>query len=266
MRKFMMCMPCRAFVACPGGYGTYDELFEVLTLMQSGKIEFADYMPVVLFGVEFWKSVVNWENLYSYGVIGQKDIDRLFFTDSPDEAFQHITSRLLEYEKVRAAANASAVEASTKIGVSDSVAQFNNLVKESQNMRSSMSDGISIHDNSAPHLNIQIRASASIGKLIGLDEDAGEAILPSPSLPGSGKSSFNYGGSSGTVKTEESSSSTSSSSSAATIPRITTSAFLGIEAETPTPVAGSPQYLANTGTNGTDKKKHPPLVREFSHE
>ena len=49
-RKYALCWPSRALVACPGGYGTFDELFEVLTLLQSGKISLGNTVPVVLFG------------------------------------------------------------------------------------------------------------------------------------------------------------------------------------------------------------------------
>lgn len=49
-QKYALCWPSRALIACPGGFGTFDELFEVLTLLQSGKISLGDTMPIVLFG------------------------------------------------------------------------------------------------------------------------------------------------------------------------------------------------------------------------
>lgn len=117
-RKFSMCAPTRAFVACPGGYGTADELFEVLTLLQSGKIEQQALMPVVLFGVAFWKTVVNWQALADYGTISQFDVDRLLFTDSVDEAFEHITHKLLLWEAEKAKATAAAAAALAKTALS----------------------------------------------------------------------------------------------------------------------------------------------------
>lgn len=75
-----------------------DELFEVLTLLQSGKIEHPFDMPIVLLDSKFWKSVVNWQALADYGVVSQYDVDRLFFTDSVDEAFEYITKGLVKWE------------------------------------------------------------------------------------------------------------------------------------------------------------------------
>jgi predicted Rossmann-fold nucleotide-binding protein len=58
-RKFWMVYHCQALIVAPGGYGTLDEIFEVLTLKQTRKIQ--TDLPVVLFGKEFWKKIVNWE-------------------------------------------------------------------------------------------------------------------------------------------------------------------------------------------------------------
>jgi uncharacterized protein (TIGR00730 family) len=58
-RKFWMVYHCQALIAAPGGVGTFDELFEVLTLKQTGKVQ--KDLPVVLFGKEFWTTTVNWE-------------------------------------------------------------------------------------------------------------------------------------------------------------------------------------------------------------
>jgi len=64
-----------------------DELFEALTLMQTGKI---NKMPVVLFGKKYWNDVINWQAMVDYGTISQSDVDQLFFTDSVDRAYKHI--------------------------------------------------------------------------------------------------------------------------------------------------------------------------------
>lgn len=78
-----MLYSCRAIVVAPGGFGTLDELFELLTLKQTRKIP---DLPVILLGAEFWKNVVNWQALADYGVVSQNEIDALCFTDDPDDA------------------------------------------------------------------------------------------------------------------------------------------------------------------------------------
>ena len=88
MRKFMMVSHTRALVACPGGFGTCDELFEIMTLVQTGK---HPKIPIVLFGKSFWEKVVNWEQMAQFGVISIRDLDDVLMTDDVDEAFRHIT-------------------------------------------------------------------------------------------------------------------------------------------------------------------------------
>jgi len=98
-RKFFMIDTMRALVVAPGGMGTCDELFEVLTLMQTGK---RPVCPIVLFGEKYWRTVVNWQAMCDFGTISQSDVDRLFFTDSVDDAFAHI-SKALEAKEVNLA-------------------------------------------------------------------------------------------------------------------------------------------------------------------
>lgn len=106
-RKFWMVHSCQALVVAPGGVGTMDELFEVLTLRQTGKVQ-AD-LPVVLFGAEFWRTIVNWQALADFGVVSQYDVDSLFFTDSVQEAFDYITQRLTsDYDAIQASASVEA--------------------------------------------------------------------------------------------------------------------------------------------------------------
>jgi uncharacterized protein (TIGR00730 family) len=100
-RKYCMVYNCRAFIATPGGYGTLDELFEVLTLLQNGKIEHGDTLPVVLFGKKFWTEVINWQMMEELGVISKSDIDRLFITDNVDDAFKYVTEKLILYERIK---------------------------------------------------------------------------------------------------------------------------------------------------------------------
>ena len=91
-RKFWMLYYCQALVVAPGGVGTMDELFEVLTLKQTGKVQHD--LPVVLLGATYWKTIINWEAIVNYGVVARKDYEDLYFTDSVDDAFQYVTSKL----------------------------------------------------------------------------------------------------------------------------------------------------------------------------
>ncbi|MCH2174645.1 MAG: TIGR00730 family Rossman fold protein [Lentisphaeria bacterium] len=87
MRKMMFLLDAKALCAFPGGYGTLDELFETLTLIQTGK---APKMPVILFGVEFWKRMVDWDYLSDQGMISPEDLDLFHLTDDPKEGFDLI--------------------------------------------------------------------------------------------------------------------------------------------------------------------------------
>jgi uncharacterized protein (TIGR00730 family) len=95
MRKFWFAYHAKAVVFFPGGFGTFDELFELLTLVQTGKIR--KHLPLVLFGTAYWNEVVNFEALANYGMIGRKDLDLVFRTDSVDDAFEYLTRELLKH-------------------------------------------------------------------------------------------------------------------------------------------------------------------------
>ena len=96
-RKYWFLYLCKAMAICPGGFGTLDELFETLTLRQTGKI--TKPMPTVLFGVEYWNRLFNLDVMVEWGTISPKDIDLMFFTDSVDEAFAFLTKGIEETEK-----------------------------------------------------------------------------------------------------------------------------------------------------------------------
>nr|HRO74212.1 LOG family protein [Saprospiraceae bacterium] len=85
VRKVMFVKYAQAFVVCPGGFGTQDELFEVLTLIQTKKIL---PVPVILVGVKYWSGLKQWiidVMLNEYNNISEKDIDLIPVTDDPDE-------------------------------------------------------------------------------------------------------------------------------------------------------------------------------------
>ncbi len=92
MRKFWFVYLSKALVAFPGGFGTMDELFEVLTLIQTLKA--TKPRPVILYGREFWSEVVNWKKLVEWGVISPEDLDLYHVVDEPQEAFDVLTSEL----------------------------------------------------------------------------------------------------------------------------------------------------------------------------
>jgi uncharacterized protein (TIGR00730 family) len=95
MRKFWFTYPAKAVVLFPGGFGTLDELFEILTLIQTQKIK--KRVPIVLFGKEFWDRVVDFEALVEFGTINPDDLDLFYRTDSVEDAFAHITTELIAH-------------------------------------------------------------------------------------------------------------------------------------------------------------------------
>jgi uncharacterized protein (TIGR00730 family) len=87
LRKMHFMMRAKALVAFPGGFGTLDELFEVITLVQTRK---AKQVPIVLFGTDYWKRLVNFEVLIDEGVISPVDLDLFQYADKPEEAWDII--------------------------------------------------------------------------------------------------------------------------------------------------------------------------------
>ncbi len=104
VRKTMFVKYAQAFVIFPGGFGTLDELFESLTLIQTGKIK--DF-PLVLFGSEYWGGLLDWlkKTVEGEGKISPEDLDLIKVTDSPREAVEHIVARFTEDLKLRAEKN-----------------------------------------------------------------------------------------------------------------------------------------------------------------
>lgn len=95
MRKFWFLYPAKALVIFPGGFGTMDELFEMLTLTQSGKLR--RRLPIVLYGSRYWDEVVDFDAMIRYGTISPDDLGLMFRTDSVDEAYDYVTRELLKH-------------------------------------------------------------------------------------------------------------------------------------------------------------------------
>jgi len=92
MRKFWFVYLSKALVVFPGGFGTMDEMMEVLTLLQTEKI--TKKLAVILYGREFWNSVLNFDQLVLRGMIKQEDLNLVHFMDTPEEAFRYLKSFL----------------------------------------------------------------------------------------------------------------------------------------------------------------------------
>jgi len=89
LRKMHFLLRARALAVFPGGFGTFDEFFELLTLVQTGKVK---KMPILLFGADFWNRVVNFEELMLEGVISPPDLDLFQFVETAEEAWAAIRS------------------------------------------------------------------------------------------------------------------------------------------------------------------------------
>ena len=87
IRKMHFMFRARAIVAYPGGFGSLDELFEVLTLMQTKKV---DQIPIILVGRSYWCEVINFKKMLDYGVIEQADMDLIHFVETAKEAWEVI--------------------------------------------------------------------------------------------------------------------------------------------------------------------------------
>lgn len=92
MRKLWFSYLARAIVVFPGGYGTMDELFEVLTLTQTGKLD--PPVATLIYGSRYWNEIVDFPALVRHGTIGEEDLRLLHFVDSPQEALEVLRARL----------------------------------------------------------------------------------------------------------------------------------------------------------------------------
>ena len=89
LRKMHFMMRAKALVAFPGGFGTLDELFEVVTLIQTGK---AKALPIVLFGSVYWKRLINFDVLIEEGAISPDDVKLVHYVDDPQAAWDYISA------------------------------------------------------------------------------------------------------------------------------------------------------------------------------
>ena len=90
MRKLWFALPARAMVVFPGGFGTLDEMLEILTLMQTRKID--RRIPVVLYGSSYWNEIINFEALVRHGMIDREDLALFRFADDPASALKLLQS------------------------------------------------------------------------------------------------------------------------------------------------------------------------------
>jgi uncharacterized protein (TIGR00730 family) len=85
MRKFWFAYLAKALIAFPGGFGTMDELMEILTLSQTQKL--AKKLTIVLYGKDYWQEVINWDALVRHGMIAKEDLNLFQYADTPESAF-----------------------------------------------------------------------------------------------------------------------------------------------------------------------------------
>jgi uncharacterized protein (TIGR00730 family) len=95
MRKFWFAYLAKGLVIFPGGFGTLDELFEILTLAQTQKL--AKKILVAIYGSKYWKQVLNFQAMVDAGTISQEDLDLFKFVDSPEEGFEFLRDGLTRY-------------------------------------------------------------------------------------------------------------------------------------------------------------------------
>ena len=107
MRKFWFAYLAKALVVFPGGFGTMDELFEILTLVQTKKLE--KKIDIILYGKGYWQEVINFEAFVKYGMVSREDLSLFKFADTPSEAFE-LLRNALSPEAAAAAATARDAE------------------------------------------------------------------------------------------------------------------------------------------------------------
>jgi len=92
MRKFWFIYLTKGIVVWPGGFGTLDELFDVLTLLETKKV--SRKIPIVLFGKDFWDGLIDWEKLVSNKLISKSDLDLFVILDTVDDTFDYLVRNM----------------------------------------------------------------------------------------------------------------------------------------------------------------------------
>jgi uncharacterized protein (TIGR00730 family) len=95
MRKFWFAYLSKALIVFPGGFGTMDEMFEVLTLIQTEKIK--KRLALIIYDEKYWKSIINFDNLINEGVISESDMKLFSFANNIDDVYRRITTHLEKY-------------------------------------------------------------------------------------------------------------------------------------------------------------------------
>jgi len=96
-RKYWFLYLAKGLVIAPGGFGTLDEFFETLTLVQTQKVK--KRIPIILFGTEYWSKVFNLEAMVEFGTISPQDLDLFLVTDSVDEAYEYMVKEIAAAEQ-----------------------------------------------------------------------------------------------------------------------------------------------------------------------
>ena len=92
MRKFWFAYLAKALIVFPGGFGTIDEMFEILTLASTNKL--SGKLTVIMYGSEYWRSIINFDELVRNGTIAEKDLDLMQWADTPEQAFDLLKGEL----------------------------------------------------------------------------------------------------------------------------------------------------------------------------
>jgi hypothetical protein len=95
MRKLWFAQAAKALIVFPGGFGTMDELWEMLTLLQTGKLPRKNV--ILIYGRKYWNEILNWKAMVRWGTINKQEYRLLEFADDVDEAFELIRSRMEKY-------------------------------------------------------------------------------------------------------------------------------------------------------------------------
>ena len=101
MRKLWFAQPAKALIVFPGGFGTMDELWEFLTLVQTGKM--SQRAGILLYGAEYWKRAINFEWMRETGTVTDEDLKLLHFADTPEQAFSVLKEALKRDRTMRSA-------------------------------------------------------------------------------------------------------------------------------------------------------------------